>query len=249
MRPIYIGVSTKAYLGYARTLDWLDEVRDALDARPGLVSGGVVPFVIPSFPLLPAAALKLAGTGALIGAQNVAWADGPLTGEVPPGMLAEVGVRLVEIGHAERRALFGESDEVVALKHRAAVGAGLTPLLCIGEPVRTSVTDAADHCLRQVAAAIGADGGGSILIAYEPIWAIGAPEPADPDYVSEVVAVLRERLAAGHPELDVAILYGGSAGPGLFGRLDGVDGLFLGRFAHDVGNFARVLDEASALKQ
>jgi triosephosphate isomerase len=245
MRQVYIGVSTKAYLGYARTLDWLDGVREVLEDRPGLPAAGVVPFVIPSFPLLPAAAEKLGGTGALLGAQNVAWADGPLTGEVPAGMLAELGIQLVEIGHAERRDLFGESDEVVALKYRAATQAGLIALLCVGEPVRTSDSDAAEHCLQQVDAAIGDGANGRILIAYEPVWAIGAPEPADPAYVSRVVALVRERLATERPGLDASILYGGSAGPGLFSRLDDVDGLFLGRFAHDVGNFARVLDEAS----
>jgi triosephosphate isomerase len=241
----YVGVSTKAYLGYHQTLDWLAETREAVLARPGLADAGVVPFVIPSFPLLPAALQTFRDTGVIVGAQNVAWGDGPLTGEVPASMLAELGVGLAEIGHAERRDLFGETDDVVALKYRVSSHAGLTALLCVGEPQRLSPADAAEHCARQVTAAVPAGARGDLLLAYEPIWAIGADAPADPDYVTAVVRELRARLEPAYPDLALSILYGGSAGPGLIARLDGVDGLFLGRFAHDAANFARVLDEAS----
>ena len=137
--PLYIGVSTKMYLGYQASLRWLSEVRAVVDARPALATAqGLRVFVIPSFPVLAEARNVLAGSPVLLGAQNCAWADGPLTGEVSPGMLAELGVSLVEIGHAERRALFGEDGAIVARKVRAAVDAGLTPLLCIGEPGRAS---------------------------------------------------------------------------------------------------------------
>src|SRR5688500_19356524 len=99
---MYVGVSTKMYLGYADSLRWLSELRQEVDARPALAAGRVVPFVIPSFPMLPAAGDTLAGSPALLGAQDCGWADGPWTGEVSPSLLAELGVRLVEIGHAER---------------------------------------------------------------------------------------------------------------------------------------------------
>lgn len=252
----YVGVSTKMYLGYRDTLDWLERLRHEVDSRPALAAGRVVPFVIPSFPVLPAAAALLAGSPLLLGAQNCGWADGAWTGEVAPSMLAELGVRLVEIGHAERRAHFGENDSMVALKVRAADDAGLTPLLCVGEDsvgeesagdAGAAARDAAGFVYRQIEAAVGGEWelASRLIIAYEPVWAIGAAEPADPNYVSGVVNHLRALLAA-HELQELPVIYGGSAKPGLLPRLGGVSGLFLGRFAHDAGNFGAVLDEALA---
>jgi L-erythrulose 1-phosphate isomerase len=245
---ILVGVSTKMYLGYRDSLDWLERLRHEVDARPALAAGRVVPFVIPSFPVLPAAARLLAGTPLLLGAQNCGWADGPWTGEVAPSMLAELGVRLVEIGHAERRRHFGEDDAMVTLKTQAADDAGLTPLLCVGETERGEPAAAADYVYRQVESAVDGEWNRAarLVVAYEPVWAIGAAEPAAAAYVSDVVLRLRGRLAtAGVPELPV--IYGGSAKPGLLPTLEGVSGLFLGRFAHDPANFGRVLDEALLL--
>jgi L-erythrulose 1-phosphate isomerase len=245
---ILVGVSTKMYLGYRDSLDWLERLRHEVDTRPALAAGRVVPFVIPSFPVLPAAAQLLAGSQVLLGAQNCGWADGPWTGEVAPSMLAELGVRLVEIGHAERRKHFNEDDAMVALKVRAADDAGLTPLLCVGESDSSEPAAAADFVYRQIESAVDGDWSlaGRLTIAYEPVWAIGAAEPAAAGYVSDVVRQLRAQLtAAGVPGLPV--IYGGSAKPGLLPTLDGVSGLFLGRFAHDPANFGAVLDEALAL--
>ncbi|MHC6594960.1 triose-phosphate isomerase family protein [Arthrobacter sp. C152] len=244
---IYVGVSTKMYLGYQASLRWLSEVHSVVDARPGLGHDSPVRvFVIPSFPVLEPAARILAGSAVLLGAQNCAWGDGPLTGEVSPGMLAELGVSLVEIGHAERRKLFGEDDGVVARKVRAAVGHSLTPLLCIGEPDRLDAGAAADFCLGQVRAATDGDAAllRSLVLAYEPVWAIGAEAPAPPHHVNAVLALVRAALGP-----DCRVIYGGSAGPGLLPQLPAADGLFLGRFAHDAANLGRVLDEALLLRQ
>ena len=138
-------------------------------------------------------------------------------------------------GHAERRRLFGETDAVVALKTEAAAAAGLTPLLCVGETERGLPADAARFCFEQIAAALGQTVSlDDVVVAYEPVWAIGVADPAQPGYVNDVVAQLRELLLqrshadTGRPR----IIYGGSAGPGLLPQLDTVDGLFLGRFAH-----------------
>lgn len=248
---LYVGVSTKMYLGYQASLRWLSEVRSVVDRRPGLAMNSATDspvrvFVIPSFPVLEPAARILAGSPVLLGAQNCAWGDGPLTGEVSPGMLAELGVSLVEIGHAERRRLFGEDDGVVARKVRAAVDHSLTPLLCIGEPERLDAGAAADFCLRQVRAATGGDAAllKSLVLAYEPVWAIGAEEPAPAQHVNDVLTLIRAALDAACP-----IIYGGSAGPGLLPQLTAADGLFLGRFAHDAANLGRVLDEALLPRQ
>lgn len=245
---ILVGVSSKMYLGYRDSLDWLERLRHVVDTRPALAAGRVVPFVIPSFPVLPAAATLLAGSPLLLGAQNCGWAGGPWTGEVAPSMLAELGVGLVEIGHAERRRHFGEDDAMIARKIRAADDAGLTALLCVGEADAGSAETAADVVYRQIRSAVDGDWdlAARLVIAYEPVWAIGAPEPAAAGYVSDVVARLRNNLAASG-RADLPIIYGGSAKPGLLPTLDGVSGLFLGRFAHNPVNFGTVLDEALLL--
>ncbi|WP_427133579.1 triose-phosphate isomerase family protein [Pseudarthrobacter sp. S9] len=246
--PILVGVSTKMYLGYRDSLAWLEQLRHEVDTRPALAAGRVVPFVIPSFPVLASAAGLLAGSPLLLGAQNCGWADGPWTGEVAPSMLAELGVRLVEIGHAERRRHFREDDSMVALKVRAADDAGLAPLLCVGEHDAGQPAAAAEFVYRQFESAVDGDWdlAGRLTVAYEPVWAIGAAEPAAAAYVSDVVRQLRGHLASAGLA-DVPVIYGGSAKPGLLPTLGGVSGLFLGRFAHDPANFGRVLDEALLL--
>lgn len=256
---LYIGVSTKMYMGYRDCLEWLARIQHEVDSRPALVAGRVVPFVIPSFPVLPVAGSVLAGSPLQLGAQNCGWADGPWTGEVSPSLLAELGVRLVEIGHAERRRHFGEDNAMIARKVRAADGAGVTPLLCVGEATRdetggTGAGGAAAFVHQQIDEAVGGDWAlaSRLVIAYEPVWAIGAAEPAAAGYVAAVVRSLRTLLAAHSYEAGIAlgelpVIYGGSAGPGLLPALDGVSGLFLGRFAHDAANFGKVLDEALSM--
>lgn len=256
---LYVGVSTKMYMGYRDSLDWLNCVRHEVDSRPALAAGRVVPFVIPSFPVLPAARSVLAGSPILLGAQNCGWADGPWTGEVSPSLLAELGVSLVEIGHAERRRHFGEHSSMIARKVTAAVGAGITPLLCVGEEARPKAEEgevdrAAAAVHQQIEDAVGGDWSlaSRLVLAYEPVWAIGAAEPAGAGYVAAVVHSLRSLLAAhsleaGSPLGELPVIYGGSAKPGLLPTLDGVSGLFLGRFAHDAANLGKVLDEALSM--
>jgi triosephosphate isomerase len=256
---LYIGVSTKMYMGYRDCLDWLARIQHEVDSRPALVAGRVVPFVIPSFPVLPAARGVIEGSRLLLGAQNCGWADGPWTGEVSPSFLAELGVRFVEIGHAERRRHFGEDNTMIARKVRAADDAGITPLLCVGEETRdersaTGAGRAAAFVHQQIAEAVGGDWSlaSRLVVAYEPVWAIGAAEHAGARYVAAVVGSLRKLLAAHSHEAgsalgELPVIYGGSAKPGLLPALDGVSGLFLGRFAHDAENFGKVLDEALSM--
>ncbi|HEU4668181.1 MAG TPA: triose-phosphate isomerase family protein [Arthrobacter sp.] len=255
--PVYVGVSTKMYLGYADSLEWLARIRHEVDTRPALGAGRVVPFVIPSFPVLPAAGRILEGSPVRLGAQNCGWADGPWTGEVSPSLLGELGVSLVEIGHAERRRYFGEDNPVIARKVRAADDAGITPLLCVGEEAAGGITEptaAAAFVHRQIHDAVGGDWAlaSRLIVAYEPVWAIGAAEPAGAEYISAVLQSLRLLLEAEATEPgglpgSLPIIYGGSAKPGLLPRLHGASGLFLGRFAHDAANMGKVLDEALAL--
>jgi L-erythrulose 1-phosphate isomerase len=255
--PLYVGVSTKMYLGYADSLEWLARIRHEVDTRPALGAGRVVPFVIPSFPVLPAAGRILEGSPVRLGAQNCGWADGPWTGEVSPSLLAELGVGLVEIGHAERRRHFGEDNAMIARKVRAADDAGVAPLLCVGEEASNGTREAmaaAAFVHRQIHDAVGGDWAlaSRLIVAYEPVWAIGAAEPAGAEYISAVLQSLRLLLDAdatgpGGTPGSLPIIYGGSAKPGLLPRLHGASGLFLGRFAHDAANFGKVLDEALEL--
>lgn len=242
---LHIGVSTKAYFGWHRSLQWLDDIARVLEDRGAL--HGVEVFVIPSDPVLPAAVDRLAPLGALIGAQDVAWGEGALTGETSPRLLAELGVRMAEIGHAERRALFAETNEVIRRKTAAALDAGLQPLLCVGEAERVPSAQAVRLVVEQTLDAVrGREAELSRLaLAYEPVWAIGAEHPADPAYVNDVVAGIRASLAD-ESDAPAYVIYGGTAGPGLLAELPDVDGLFLGRRAHDPLAFAEVLDEATA---
>ena len=154
-----VGISTKAYLSRARTLEWLGELADLARGHVAVRSGAVELVVAPATPLLEAAVRLLDGTGVRVMAQDVSrFAGGAVTGEVVASLLADLGVRYVEIGHAERRGLLGETDAVVAEKVARSREAGLVPWLCVGEEARVGPAEAAASCLAQVAAA--APGGG-----------------------------------------------------------------------------------------
>lgn len=246
-----LGVSLKMYFGHQRTLDWCRDVAAIAGAHPAVRSGAVELFALPAHPALAEAARILEPAGAAVGAQDIFWEDeGAFTGEVGGKMIAEIGGRYAEVGHAERRRIFGEDDDVIGLKTAAAYRNGLTPVLCVGETDRGSAADAVRHCIRDIDAVVNrADSlgySGRTVVAYEPQWAIGAPEPATPSFISAVITGLDRHLRgrAGHEESRV--IYGGSAGPGLIGRLDpAVAGLFLGRFAHDPAALRTILDETA----
>ncbi|TPX04588.1 triosephosphate isomerase, partial [Schumannella luteola] len=125
---------------------------------------------------------------------------------------------------------------------------GLTPVLCVGETERMPVGDALAVAAAQVSSAVAGAPAGRIVVAYEPVWAIGAPEPAPADHIRALTSGLRSAVAELPGRDGSAVIYGGSAGPGLLTELgDDVDGLFLGRFAHDPAALREVLAEASAL--
>ena len=249
MARFTIGSSLKMYFSHRRTLEWVAAVAEICAEHPATTSGTVQFFVIPTFPSIPAVVELARPVGIVVGGQDVAWADeGAFTGEVSGAELAELGCSLVEIGHAERRALFGETDEVVARKTLAGLRNGLAPVLCIGEPDRGDPAQAVEFCIRQLESALdparAAATGGRLVVAYEPIWAIGAPEPAPPEHVTAVCRALRDYLKGDALFPDAGVIYGGSAGPGLLPRIaDHVDGMFLGRFAHDPDAVRRILDE------
>ncbi|HEY9294640.1 MAG TPA: triose-phosphate isomerase family protein [Microlunatus sp.] len=252
----FLGVSLKMYLDHHSTLRWIADVAAIADEQPAVLDGRVRLAVLPTFVSLQAAARIMVGSPLALGAQDLSWAEsGAYTGEVSGRDLAELGCRYVEVGHAERRRLFGEDDKIISGKLAAAQRNGLIPILCVGEEDREESDQAADFCLNQVAGALaeidGSDpeaaGLPELIIAYEPVWAIGADRPAGVDHVQAVCRRLRAGVADDHRLQRVRVIYGGSAGPGLLSDLgDAVDGLFLGRFAHDPDQLRRVIIEAAA---
>ncbi|OAZ40688.1 triosephosphate isomerase [Microbacterium sp. AISO3] len=249
MTPMTVGVSLKAYFGRRAARVWFGEVAAAVSEREAVRSGAVEVFVIPTYLQFDDARDYLAPAGVRVGVQDVsAYEPGAYTGEITAAEVAESGGAFAEIGHAERRRLFGETDEITAAKAAAALRHGVTPVLCIGEPERTDAESAARTAVAQLHADLTGAPAGRVVVAYEPVWAIGAPEPAPTAHIVTVSRALRAALDADPERAGSSVIYGGSAGPGLLARLEGaVDGLFLGRFAHDAAAFGRVIDEAAEL--
>ena len=251
---VIIGVSLKMYFDPEQTIEWCNAVASIAARHEAITTGRVSLFVLPAFTSLPAAVAAFADTAVTVGAQDLFWQDrGAFTGEVSGVDLQMLGCSHVEVGHVERRTLLGEDDRMVGRKLKAALRNGLCPVICVGEHEVGSPEDAAASCIRQLVASLdGVDtarGASPLIVAYEPEWAIGVEHSASPNHVTAVAGYLRVWLHD-RPGLEGSrVIYGGSAGPGLLSVLDGsVDGLFLGRFAHDPFSLERVLDEALAIR-
>ncbi|KAJ9144522.1 Triosephosphate isomerase [Pleurostoma richardsiae] len=244
-----IGVSTKLYFSAEKTRTYVSDVLRRLSNAPTLLDQVDI-FIVPD-PITMVSVIEQirdAKLPVLPGSQDTFHEDtGAYTGEISPTVLAEVGCRVVEVGHAERRRLFGETDAVVALKAAAVVKNGMVPLVCIGERTPGLVKIAVDECRQQVEAVIAAvPAVADILLAYEPVWAIGAAEPAGSDHVLDVVSAIKQLPCVQGRSGTTRVLYGGSAGPGLFEQLKTqVDGLFMARFAHDPERFLKTVQEVA----
>lgn len=246
-----VGVSTKMYFSFSRTTQYINRLLHLLDASSSVSTppSNIDIFVIPDHITLTTVAAELLPTHLWPGAQDVFHEDaGAFTGEVSPAVLAEVGCRIVEVGHAERRRLFAETDEITAKKAAAVARNRMVPLVCIGEQVRGDTpASAAEECRAQIEPVLAAvPDAADVVLAYEPVWAIGAAEPAEVGYVVAVTLAIRGLECVRGRAGRTRILYGGSAGPGLFEKLkEGVDGLFLGRFAHDPEQFVKTIREVA----
>jgi L-erythrulose 1-phosphate isomerase len=217
-------------------------------------------FVVPSFTSLQLVrnAVTEAAVPLKIGAQNVHWEDGvESTGEISVRILAEIPVDLVEIGHSERRQKFGETDMEVNRKARAVLGHGLTTLICIGENGTEKEKGIGTQTLeRQVRAGldhISREDLSRVMLAYEPTWAIGVGgQPADPKYVQEKHAAIRETLSNMYSveiAAKVPLLYGGSVNHQNFysyAEIANVDGLFVGRAAWNPQSFLELIEMSRA---
>ncbi len=219
--------------------------------RAGCDAAGAVDIVLcPSFVHVPLVAEHVTGSPVRVGAQDVSAEEkGAFTGEVAAAMLAEFSCEYAIVGHSERRARHGESDDTVAAKFAAAVTAGIVPIVCVGESLEQR--DAGDSLavtrgqLEAVLGHVGAGGFGGGVVAYEPIWAIGTGRTATPEQAQEVHAALREVLANHDPGLarDTRIVYGGSVKPAnapeLFAR-DDIDGALVGGASLDSDEFLSI---------
>ncbi|MBW7056992.1 triose-phosphate isomerase [Paracoccus bogoriensis] len=247
MTTFWIGTSWKMNKTLPEALAFAEGLRAAAPLP------GIQRFVVPPFTACRQVKAALAGTDVKVGAQNMHWEDeGAWTGEISAPMLVDCGLDLVELGHSERRAHFGETDETVGLKTVAALRHGLIPLICIGETLAEREAGRATEVLAaQVRAALQPVAGSeaTILLAYEPVWAIGAGGiPATADYAdarqAEIAAVAREVMGRRIP-----CLYGGSVNPGNCAELIAcphVDGLFIGRSAWDVAGYLDILARCAA---
>lgn len=230
------------------------EFAGALDAAS--VTPQVDMLVCAPFVYLQQLAAALAGTAVAVGGENLATATaaGAFTGEISGAMLADVGCSHVIVGHSERRALYGETDAVVAAKVTAAVAAGLQPILCVGETLEQRDADQAETVLaaqiRAVFDACDAPTLAALTIAYEPIWAIGTGRSATPAQAQAMHAYLRQQIAASDVTLSrsMRLLYGGSVKPDnaadLFAGAD-VDGALVGGASLKAASFMDIARAAT----
>jgi len=198
------------------------ETRDYITAFLPLVKGAEaeIALCVP-YTNLYAAAEMLKGTNVILGAQNIAWANkGAFTGEISAPMLLDAGASCVIIGHSERREMFGDTDRTVNMRLDAALKNGLTPILCVGETERERAQYKTKAVIKkQIIAAfenISAADAVKVIVAYEPIWAIGTGRTATPDDAELTCAYIRKRIGAKYSETAgaaIRILYGGSMNP------------------------------------
>lgn len=163
------------------------------------------------FTVLSALSKHLHGSRVKLGAQNIHWADsGAFTGEISGEMLSELGVRYVVVGHSERRQFFGETDETVNLRLKAAQRHGFTPILCVGETKEQRDTGETESVIiNQLTADLVDVDQNNLVIAYEPIWAIGTGDTCESSEANRVIGLIRQQLT----NADVSIQYGGSVKP------------------------------------
>lgn len=246
MRTKIIAGNWKMNMTGTAALDLIEAVkREVADV------GKVEVVVCPPFTELKAAAAACASSNVMLGAQNVHWAEaGAFTGEISAAMLQSAGVKYVIIGHSERRQYFGETDETVNKRAKAALAAGLIPIVCVGETLEERDDGRMeDVVVRQTKA--GLDGLGAdisrIVIAYEPVWAIGTGRTATPAQAQEVHALIRRTLCetvGGDVANGIRIQYGGSMKPEnakeLLSQPD-IDGGLIGGAALKAESFAAII--------
>ena len=246
MRRKLIAGNWKMYKTVSEAVALVEEI------RKGVAGASCDTLVAPPFTALSAVVTAARGSAVAVAAQNMHFEkEGAYTGEVSPVMLRDLGVTHVILGHSERRQLFAETDEGVARKTKIALDHGLTPISCVGETLAEREAGRTMEVVgRQVDAILGAlapEEAGRIVIAYEPVWAIGTGRVATPEQAQEVHAFIRQRIAAKHRQDAAAVLrvlYGGSVKPdnvrGIMALPD-VDGALVGGASLSADSFLKLV--------
>ena len=214
-------------------------------------AGDVDIVIAPPFTALESLGRALAGSSVALAAQNVNPEEkGAFTGEIAPGMLAHLGCAYAIVGHSERRSLYGESDDFVARKARALLQIGIRPIVCVGESLEEREAERTFEVvgaqLEGSLAGVASDRAADVVVAYEPVWAIGTGRTATPEMAQEVHAFIRERLAARFEARaeQIRIPYGGSVKPDNVDTLmaePDIDGALVGGASLEPEAFARIV--------
>jgi len=246
MRRKLIAGNWKMYKTAAEAVALVEEIKKGAAGSPSDA------LVAPPFTALAAVVAAAKGSPVAVAAQNMHFEkEGAFTGEVSPPMLVDAGVTHVILGHSERRQYFAETDDGVAKKTKAALAAGLLPISCVGETLAEReagrTMEVVGRQTDKVLAAVSADEAKKLVVAYEPVWAIGTGKVATPEQAQEVHAFVRSRIAAKHGQAvaDVLrVLYGGSVKPdnvkGLMALPD-VDGALVGGASLKADSFLKLV--------
>jgi triosephosphate isomerase (TIM) len=225
VRKIILAGNWKMYKTQAEALEFLEGFKPTVEDAP---ENREVVLCVP-FTVLSALSKNLHGSRIRLGAQNIHWEEvGAYTGEISGPMLTEIGVRYVIIGHSERRQYFGETDETVNLRLKAAQKYGLIPILCVGETKEQRTANQTEsHILGQLEKDLVGIDQTQLVIAYEPIWAIGTGETCESDEANRAIGLIRSKL----DNPNVTIQYGGSVKPDNIDELMAkpeIDGVLVG---------------------
>lgn len=243
---LLVGVNLKMYMDRVQTLSWLDT---AVAGLREIKDHNVELFLLPSAPLISECVAKTTSSVLSIGAQNIsAYDSGAFTGEISPQLVGQMGCEYALVGHHERRTLFAENDRVFFEKIEACSRNSLVPILCIGE-LSSEEKSAEDEVRTQIKSALKEQKNlKKIVIAYEPTWAIGVEHPASAEHIKRMCSIIRDELMDMKIE-NFQILYGGSAGEGLFEMISQTcDGLFLGRRSHNPQTYVAIVQECMSIK-
>lgn len=251
-KPI-VGMSLKIYVNkMEQAVSMAKEVMERMNAIKD-----VDVFLIPSMGTVYPVAKALEGSNILYGVQNIAPREnGAMTGEFSIESAVDLGCHLVELGHAERKSIFREDYKMINEKIGLTIQKGLMPIVCVGETDRSperkkELTSQISQLLK------GLDGDhlSDLVLAYEPEWAIGQEKPAEPEYVHGSMRIIREILTELYGEAvseRIRLIYGGSANKENARKLvssEDIDGLFIGRFGHDIANFEEIVQNVRETKE
>lgn len=254
-KPI-VGMSLKMYHNLLKkAADFAENINQLVGEEEEIEQ-----FLFPGMGTLYPVSLKLKGSMIGFGSQNIApAANGAYTGEFSIESLVDMGGSYVEIGHSERRSLFHETDEMIADKVQLTIESGLIPVLCIGEPKESTnfewIKSFLENQLSMDLQKIAKEKLKTVIIAYEPVWAIGAANAASAEHVAKIHTLIRESLSnlfGTEAAEKMRIIYGGSVSKDNVSAIvlnENVDGVFVGRFGHDPKNYQAIVESVKTIKK